>query len=323
MPERIDGFAHVLPKSFFDSFSEKYGSAELDALSAAERFWDMSIRLELMETYDIDRQVITLARPPIWRYVDSDDALSMVELANDGIRELADEHNEFLPVATLPFGGPEYVRELERCLDELDMAGVQLFSNVSGEPIDRAYEGVFEVVADRDVPIWLHPQLYKWHEWDEDFMLHKMLGWPFDTSLALARLVYSGVMNRHPNLSVIAHHMAAMIPHFQSRIELFHKMLTEHRDVYPYSVPETSETGSLIKTFQRFVGDTCRGGDVGVLEDGLEFFGGDGLVFATDYPFGPEEGEGFIRAEVTGIEAMDVIDAQRADIFGGNLRSLL
>ena len=319
--EVIDGFAHVLPREFYEEMRDAHPTSELEALGDAPRFWDMEIRLEAFDEYGIDRQVITLARPPIWNGIDPDDALPLVRTANDAVRRIADEHDEFIPVATLPFVDEDYREEFRRCI-EMDMAGVQLFSNVEGQPIDSPeHRALYEVVAEEDVPIWLHPQLHEWHEWDSKYMLHKILGWPFDTSLALARLVFSGVLRDHPDLKVIPHHMGAMIPHFISRLELFHKMLVQHRDVYPYEVRDLR--GEVRDQFSLFYGDTCRCGDADVLEDGYEFFGSNRLVFATDYPFGPDRGEQFLHDEVAGVKRMDIDECSKADVFGGNLKQIL
>ena len=320
-PTVIDAFAHVLPRAVMDELADAHPTDELAALGDAPRFWDMSIRLELMDQYGIDQQVVNLARPPIWRGLDPADALPLARSANDAVRELADDHDELIPVGTLPYVGDGYVEELERCI-EMGMAGVQLFSNTGGDPIDsEAHRDVYAAATELDAPIWLHPQLHEWHDWDDQYMLHKILGWPFDTSLALARLVFSGVMEDHPDLTVIPHHMGAMIPHFISRLEYFHTMLVQHRDVYPYEMVDLR--GQVREEFARFYGDTCRCGDPAVLEDGLAFFGEDGLLFASDYPFGPEAGEQFLADEVAAVRAMAIDDDTRVGVLGGNLQALI
>lgn len=323
MADVIDAFAHVLPKGFFDEMVEVHPTDELKALSDAPRFWDMGIRLESMDEYGIDKQVVSLARPPIWSGIDPEDSVEMVRLANDGVREIADDHpDRFIPVATLPVVNDDLIDEFDRCIDDLGMAGVQLYSNVSGRPIDsEEVRPLFARAASKGVPIWLHPQLHEWHEWDHEYMLHKILGWPFDTSLAMARLVFGGILDEHPDLAVIPHHMGGMIPHFVDRLDLFHRMLVEHRDVYPYPVRELD--GPIEEYFSRFYADTCRSGAPSVLEDGVEFFGEDRLVFATDYPFGPDEGRAFMRAEVEALRSMDVSDAVRSRVSGGNIEALL
>lgn len=322
MVDRIDAFAHVLPRPFYRELNEAHPSDELQALEGSPRFYDSEYRLDVLDEFGIDRQVITLARPPIWRGIDPAEALALTQAANDAVREFADESDRFIAVGTLPFVTDDYLPEYERCVDDLDMAGVQIFSNAGGEPIDSdAHRRLYARAAARETPIWLHPQLHEWHAWDEEYMLHKILGWPFDTSLSMTRLVMSGILDEHPDLAIIPHHMGAMIPHFASRIELFHRMLVEHRDVYPYPLPEFD--GSVVDQLRQFYPDSCRGGAASVLEDGLEFFGEDRLLFATDYPFGPDEGKAFLEEEIAGVEAMEVDESTREDVFAGNVEKLL
>lgn len=320
MPDRIDAFAHVLPRQFYERLNEVHPSTELQALGDATRFWDVTHRLDILDEYGIDKQVVTLARPPIWRGLDSEEAFSLTRVANDAVADYADGHDRLIPVGTLPYLSGAYLDEFDRCLDDLGMVGIQIFSNLDGAPIDTAEE--FYTKAERtNTPIWLHPQLHDWHKWDEEYMLHKILGWPFDTSLALARLVFNGVIDSHPNLQIIPHHMGAMIPHFSARLTMFHQMLVEHRDVYPYPVTELDEP--VEHYFRQFYGDSCRCNSPEILEDGCAFFGEDNLLFATDYPFGPDKGRGFLAEEVRGVEEMDVSEDVREKIFGGNVRSLI
>lgn len=322
MVEKIDAFAHVLPQSFYEAMSEAHPTDELHAIDKP-RFWDHEIRIKDLDDHGIDKQVVSLARPSIWTGIDYDDAVEITRIANDAVREFVDERpDRLIAIGTLPLMGEEFVAEFERCVDDLGMAGVQIFSNVKGEPIDgEEFLPLYEKAETKDVPIWLHPQLHEWHGWDEDYMLHKILGWPFDTSLALARLVFSGIMDEHPNLTIIPHHMAAMIPHFSNRIKLFHEMLVQHRDVYPYPVNDLD--GDVEELFASFYADTCRCGDSDILEDGLSYFGEKNLVFATDYPFGPDEGREFLRVEVDGVENMDVNEDVRQRVYSENIRSLL
>jgi aminocarboxymuconate-semialdehyde decarboxylase len=322
MAERIDAFAHVLPRPFYEELRDAHPTDELAALDDANRFWDMSIRLDDMDEFGIDKQVITLARPPIWQGLDPADALELVQLANDEVARIGNEHDRLIPVGTLPFVTNTYLAEYDRCVEDLDMAGVQIFSNVDGQPIDGPeFRELYARSAEKGTPVWLHPQLHEWHEWDSEYMLHKILGWPFDTTLAMARLVFSGITDEYPDLTVIPHHMGAMVPHFTSRIGLFHRMLTQHRDVYPYRTPKFE--GDVVAEFRQFYADTCRGGDASILEDGVDFFGDDRLVFATDYPFGPDRGRGFMSEEVQGVQNMDVSEAVRDQIFGENFRTLI
>lgn len=320
--DRIDAFAHAMPREFYEEMSEVYPTPALHNLFI-EPMWNLDRRIADMDAHGIDKQVLTLANPPIWRGMDPEEALPLTRLANDLIREMADEHpDRFVPTATIPFATEKYVAEFERCLEDLDMHGVQIFSNVDGRPIDSAgHLALYEAASDADVPVWIHPQLHEWYDWASEYEIHRTLGWPFDTSLAMARLVFAGVFERYPDLDVITHHMGGMIPFFIGRISTFFEARVNNPEMYPdFEAPEFSEP--IADQFRNFYGDTVVGGETAPFACGRDFYGDDGIVFATDYPFGPEAGRTFMRQAVEVVESVDDEPAREA-IFGGNARSLL
>ena len=110
MTGKIDAFAHVFPRPVYEKFMEVNPSEELAALDDATELWDVDQRVADMDEFGVDKQVLTLARPPIWRGMDPEDALPLTRLANDLVREVTDEHpDRFIPVATLPFATDAYV----------------------------------------------------------------------------------------------------------------------------------------------------------------------------------------------------------------------
>lgn len=324
MPEIIDACSHIISEAVLDELDRVHPNAELSSLRNAPRMFAEAERIDYLDRNDIDRQVINLAAPMIWVDADPEAVVDAARLANDEVRRVADDYpDRFIPTGTLPFLTGEYVDEARRCVEELGFNGLQIFSNIDGQLLDDpAFEPFWETVDDLDVPVWIHPQLHDWHDYDEgSTWIYKMLGWPFDTSLAMGRLVFGGVLSAFPDLAVVPHHTGAMIPHFIDRIEQLHRMSVEYRDLYPFTV--TDLRGTVREQFGRFYADTARAGATGVLEDAFEFYGPDRLVFATDYPFGPEEGRAFLRAEVNAVEAMDVTAQQRSDVFGGNIEAIL
>lgn len=322
MVTRIDAFAHVTPPAFYEAMSDAHPTPALHNLYF-EPLWDLERRLDVMDDHGVDRQVITLANPPIWRGLDSEAALPLTRLANDAVRELADEHpDRFVPVATLPFVTAAYRDELERCLDELDMAGVQLFTNVDGRPIDTAdHLALYELASEAGAPVWLHPQLYEWYDWLDDHSLHTTFGWPFDTTVAMARLVFAGVFERFPDLDVVTHHLGGMVPYFAGRLTTFFEARVNNPELYPdFEAPDFSTP--IEDQFRRFHGDTVIGGAAASFACGRSFFGDDRVVFATDYPFGPDGGRTFLQQAVDVVDSVADPDAREA-IFAGNARSLL
>ncbi|RQH02364.1 amidohydrolase family protein [Natrarchaeobius oligotrophus] len=322
MVQRIDAFAHITPPEFYEEMSEVHSTPALHNLYF-EPIWNVDRRLEDMDDHGIDKQVLSLANPPIWRGIDPEDALPLTRLANDLVREIADEHpDRFVPTATIPFTTDAYVEELERCLGDLDMRGVQIFSNVDGRPVDSpGHMALYETAANAGAPVWLHPQLHEWYDWLSEYEVHRTIGWPFDTTAAMMRMVFGGAFEENPDLDVIVHHLGGMVPFFIGRITTFFEARVNNPDMYPeFEAPEFSTT--VREQFQNFYGDTVIGGELAPFECGRSFFGDDGVVFATDYPFGPEGGRRFMKQAVDVVETVEDEDAHEA-ISSANIRALL
>ena len=218
----IDAFSHILPKTFGEELSRRYPTDELRALAAVKHFHDVENRVRLLDKYKIDQQVLTLARPSIWINMPEEIVLTMTRAANNAVSEVAKQFPErFIPVGTLPNLRDEFLPEFDRCMGELGMAGIQIFSNMGGRPLDDPeFRPFFERAHRTRTPLWLHSQIRV--EWSTRFAQDKLFGWPFDTSLALSQLVFSGMMEDYPNLTIITHHMGGMIPFFSERIKVFY-----------------------------------------------------------------------------------------------------
>lgn len=314
----IDGFSHIMPRAVYDELSAVHPT-ETIAQHDEPYFRDVERRLADMDEFGIDKQVLTLASPPSWLGIDPADALPVVRLANNRIRAIADDHpDRFIPVATLPFLDGPYLDELSRCLEDLDMAGVQIFSHVDGTPLDAAaFRPFFDAVDDAAAPVWMHPQLSPYSITGGSMFYDKVFGWLFDTTIALSRLVFSGVVRDHPNLHLISHHAGAMVPHFAERINTFY----EARGFYPHSDWADLDT-PVSQYFERFYGDTVLNGSVSALQCSVEFFGPDHMVFASDYPYGPDHGRKWL-GDLAVVRDLTIDDAGKEQILGGTLHSLL
>lgn len=320
MPRIIDAYTHILTEQFYEELRREHG---FQGLSGSPEFlWDVEKRLTDMDEYGIDRQVITLALPPVWRGMSRENALSLTAFANDEVRRLADDHPEFIPVGTVPFGDGEFVEEFHRCIEDLDMAGVQIFSNVEGRPIDGpAMRPLYRAVAEQDVPLWLHPQLFEWYDWADEYMDHRLFGWPFDTTLALSRLVFSGIMDEH-DLDLISHHGGGMVPFYGARIEMFYEQRMEYPENYP-GIEWAEYSKPIGEYFSSFHADTAVSGSTAALDCAERFFEDGNVVFGTDYPFSPERGRKAVRTTVEAVEEMAVDEETKGDIFAANLESLI
>ena len=317
--ERIDAFAHCLSEPFYEELTANY---DFQGLAGSPAWlWDFDRYEADMADLGLDRMVLTWALPPLWRGLSADEALPLVELANDEIRRIADEHEAFIPVGTVPYPDDAYRDEFDRCVEDLGLAGVQIFSNVDGRPIDRPDFHWWYGFAERHgVPLWLHPQHYDWYDWVTERMDHRLFGWPFDSTLALSRLVFSGLTQAY-DFDLVSHHGAGMVPFFEGRIDNFYDTRLAYPENYDVDLPDFP--GRPTDEFRTFTADTVLDGSVAATECAWSFFGPDRLVFASDYPFGPERGRVKVEDTIDAIEASSLDDEAREAVFAGNLESML
>jgi aminocarboxymuconate-semialdehyde decarboxylase len=210
----------------------------------------------------------------------------------------------------------EALREVERSVNDLDCRGITIATNQKGKGLDsREYFPFYEKIVQYDLPIFLHPtnwESYPLVDMDMGWRMMHVFGWPFDTTQAVWRLIFGGVIDRYPSLKIVTHHLGAMIPYFARRIEQNCKKYLN--DKLPRHISEY---------WGNFYGDTALDGTVAAYPCGYAFFGPDRIVFGTDYPFGAEEGEDFIRSNLSGVKAMGIPAGDIEKILGGNAKKLL
>jgi aminocarboxymuconate-semialdehyde decarboxylase len=221
------------------------------------------------------------------------------------------------------------VRELDRAIRELGATGVQIFSNVNGRPLDEPeFAPLFERMAHVSLPIWIHParpadradypaeQTSKYEAW-------WVFGWPYESSVAMTRILFAGYFDRFPDLKIIIHHMGGMVPHFAGRIGPGLDQLGARTEDEDLSVHTRRLRMRPFDYYKLFYGDTALFGARHAMECGLAFFGVDRILFGTDMPFDPEKGPGFIRETIRCLEEMPLSPEERWKIYEGNARRLL
>jgi aminocarboxymuconate-semialdehyde decarboxylase len=221
------------------------------------------------------------------------------------------------------------VQESERAVKELHAAGIQIFTNVNGRPLDHPdFTPVFQKMAELDRPIWMHPtrnaSFADYATEDKSkFELWWAFGWPYETSIAMARIAFAGYFDRFPNLDVITHHMGGMIPYFAGRIGPGLDQLGVRTDDEDLSVHLKRLNKRPFDYFRMFHADTALFGARDAMECGLKFFGVDHVVFATDFPFDPEKGTFNPRETIKDVEGLPISAGDRKMIYQGNARRLL
>lgn len=322
----VDAYAHVFPTRLIEALAEVKPSAELAALRAqSSHNWDHERRLAYMDAHGFDKQVLILARPPVWLGMSRPDIHRVTRIANESIAEFASRRpDRFIGVGVLPVVDDEMMREFERLPDELGLRGVLIFSNIEGKPLDdESMWPLYERAAARDFPIWIHPQHANLYPWIRKDVLDRVLAWPFDTSLAMARLVYGGVFERFPDIKFVTHHMGAMIPYFAARIGAFAESSAEEYARLGLGDGGTRIAGAALDHFRRFYNDCISNGSAQAVTLALDFFGADHILFGTDFPFGPADGERWPLDELRNIRSLPVDEHVREKILHGNAERLL
>ena len=144
-------------------------------------------------------------------------------------------------------------------------------------------------MAEIDLPIWLHPvRTANMTDYAAEpksrFEMWWTFGWPYDTSVAMTRLVFAGLFDRHPGIKIITHHLGGMIPYFEGRVGLGLQVLGARTTDEDHSNVLSSLKKPHDEYFKMFYGDTAMFGGFLGTKCGLEYFGADHVVFATDAP---------------------------------------
>jgi aminocarboxymuconate-semialdehyde decarboxylase len=330
---KIDIFNHFVPKEYFNRIGALVpGHVVLSAFPRIKTLVDVEARLRLIDEFEDMQHVPSLANPPLELIGPPDVTPLLARIANDALAELCAKYPDYFPtfVAALPMNNIDAtLTEIDRAVDDLGARGVQIFTNVGGQPLSRPeFRPVFRRMAEHDLPVWIHPMRgpqfadYAGEQISEDEIWFTF-GWPYETTACMTRLIYSGLLDELPNLKIITHHMGGLIPYYSGKISL------GFRQIF-YGTPERNplaEERGLARLpldyFRMLYADTALNGARAATRCGHEFFGSRSCLFATDAPFDAEAGRGLIRSTIDAIEALEIPMAEREQIFAGNAQTLL
>ena len=229
----IDGYTHNVPPTYLKEIANSSNpKVRKQARSTAERagthrnMIDWDTRISDMDKYGISKQVTCIYQGVDPNHLPVDDPAEQIRLCRLINDDMADAMNKWkgrvfalgtAPLRALDKGG---VEEMRRAIKDLGLRGFMAVTNIDGVPVDH-YQSFWDEANRLGVPVYLHPidpVTNVSRPYEDEYDLMHVLGWPFETSLTMARLVLSGTMSRNPNLGVVAHHLGAMIPFFAGRI---------------------------------------------------------------------------------------------------------
>lgn len=308
---KIDIFAHIFPEKCKKAYLGKFkpgASFGSPAVLTNRAVSEIDMRLRLMSRYPDVLQVLTLSNLHLATFFTPKDAVELARIANDELAELVAMYpDKFIAaVACLPLNDMDAaLEETDRAITQLKFRGVEIYTNVNGEPLDiEIFRPLFEKMVNYDLPIWIHPSVDKKPS-------EGVFGWPYETASTMLHLVSSGIFNDYPDIKFIIHHCGSMAPFFEGRI----------RWLLPVALGKGHPVKDPVEHFRKFYADTAVYGTTAALMCGYDFFGADHLLFGTDAPMGPEYG--LTTGTIHCVERMEIPDIEKEKIFVQNAIRLL
>ncbi len=318
----IDCQSHVFPRAYADLLTRNANSLRVSGgdgvylidYAGVQRFrldladYSPAQKLAAMDASGVDISVISvniptpdMLEPPL--------ALEGARLCNDAVAEICARHQDrFVGIASLPLNDvPAAISELERAHSALDLRGVFLPSHVNGAPLDDPrFEPLYARAAALDMPLLLHPTVPIWGGAIAEHSMIPMLGFMVDTSIAMLRLILSGIMERQPALTVVHPHCGGVLPYLMGRVVEQTEVKRRGREHIRQSPRET---------YRRVYLDLVSPDQLAI-DFALRFAGAERLLFGSDHPWVT------IEAILPYARALDCSPADLALILGGNAQRL-
>ncbi len=272
---------------------------------------DIDFREQAIKKAGIDKQILTFTTPGT-QIESPERSVELAQIVNDGFARIKNERSDwFTALATLPLNDPETsVIELERAFNDLGFKGVMVFSNINGIALsDQRFWPLYEKASDLNAVFYIHPNFPVGVEAMTEYWLMPLIGFTFDTTLAAAKLVFSGVVEKYPGIRWVLAHLGGAIPYLAERLDRGYFAFKECRE--HISKPPS-------EYLKEFYYDTVNF-DLKALKLAIDFAGADHLVAGSDYP----HQIGSLEKMVDSIEKLNISSGEKAGIFGENASHLL
>jgi 6-methylsalicylate decarboxylase len=290
---RIDVHQHILPPEYVSALASQGVTSSGGRPIPA---WDVQRTLELMDRHSIATAITSISEPGIY----FGDRLFVQDLArrcNEYSARLMYEYpKRFGAFAILPLPDIDAsLRELEYALDTLKLDGVVLLSSVEGRyPGDPVFDELFTELNRRKAVVFLHPTVPAINSELKLDLPPFLVEFVFDTTRAVTNLIYSGTLERCPDIRIILAHAGGTVPYLAYRISMGQIML-----------PDAPQ--GVMTYLKQFYYDTALSANPNALRSLQELVDATHILFGSDYPFAPEVMTGF---SVQGIQNYKGFDEQ-------------
>lgn len=320
----IDFHNHYYPLAYIDALASEDGPVTVsydaegnpvlhspgDSNIAVRGHRDIEYRQKVLDHEGIDMQVLTLTAPGVHVHPPGR-AVLYARLVNDALATIARARpDRFTALATLPLNEADAsVAELERVM-ALGLPGVMVFSNVNGLALsDERFWPLYAKADALEAVFYIHPTYPVGVESMNEYWLTPLVGFPFDTTLAAAALVFSGVVEHFPRIKWVLAHLGGAIPYLAERLDRGYQAFRECRSNIDKPPSEY---------LRSFYYDTVNF-DLNSLHLAIEFTGAGQLLAGSDYP----HQVGSLRSMVTSIRELPLTEEDEQKILGGNAARLL
>ena len=321
----IDFHNHVYPAAYLDSLRSGNSRVQItiddeenprlhypgDYNIAVRGHRDIDYRTRVLEETHVDTQLLSLTTPGT-HVEEPQMAVRLAQIVNDGFADIvANGRGRYAAMATLPLSDPAAsAKELRRAHEQLHFAGAMVFSNINGVALsDDRFLPVWETANELGAVIHIHPTSPVGVEAMKDYWLMPLVGFPLDTTLAAASLVFSGVANRFPNIKWALGHLGGAIPYLVERLD---------RGFHAFSECRVNIDRPPSTFLREFYYDSVNF-DVHALQLAIDFAGSDHILAGSDYP----HQIGSLQKMFDSIAALDISDDDREKIRGRNAARLL
>lgn len=327
---KINFFSHIIPPGYKEALI-KAAPPNMDIIaniSSTPTVFDLEERFKILDQYEGLREVLSIASPGVAEVAGPSQSADLAKRANDAISELLVRHpDRFVGgIACLPLNNIDAaLKEIDRALVDLKLNGIEMHTPVDDKPIDsQEFLPLYEKMSKYNKPIWLHPRracTYPDYRTENasKYRVFSVFGWPYETTVAMARLVFSGILEKYDNLKIITHHCGGMVPFFSERVKgSYDRVFQDLGDKF-----ENGLSTHHIDYFKRFYCDTAINGNTSALMCAYDFFGPEKMLFGTDMPFDTENGARNLRQIIDAIEHMSISNNDKRMIFEYNAFRLL